>query len=144
MRAFKVGRRILSHNHREWLHSLTNYESGLRSFSPLCYDRKTQKTTPLRAFAAKRPGRMDVNKTLRGLYEEKRRLDAVIASLEANSGAQAARSAKRRGRKSMSRQERLRVSRRMKRYWENRRAQMRANTAAAEPPAAASSESASA
>jgi hypothetical protein len=87
---------------------------------------------------------MDVDKTLRGLYEEKRRLDAVIASLEANSGAQAARSAKRRGRKSMSPQERLRVSRRMKRYWENRRAQMRANAAAAEPPATASSESASA
>jgi hypothetical protein len=89
---------------------------------------------------------MDLIKTLRELYEEKRRLDAVIASLEANSVAQAARSAKRRGRKSMSRQERLKVSLRMKRYWEDRRAQMRASAAgpASEPPTAASSESANA
>ena len=92
---------------------------------------------------------MDVTKTLRELYEEKRRLDAVIASLEANLNAQGAQSAKRRGRKGMSPQERLKVSRRMTRYWENRRAQMRATgdqtaASAPEPPNAASSESASA
>jgi hypothetical protein len=88
---------------------------------------------------------MDVNKTLRGLYEEKRRLDAVIASLEANLNVQAARSAKRRGRKNMSRQERLKVSKRMKTYWEKRRAQISASAADAarsEPPSAASSNSA--
>jgi hypothetical protein len=90
---------------------------------------------------------MDVLKTLHELYEEKRRLDAIIASLEANLNTQAARSAKRRGRKSMSPQERLKVSRRMKRYWENRRAQMRASeapTAAAPEAPTASSESANA
>jgi hypothetical protein len=89
---------------------------------------------------------MDIIKTLRELYEEKRRLDAVIASLEANLDAHAERSAKRRGRKSMSPQERLKVSRRMTRYWANRRAQTRASTAdaASEPPNPASSESANA
>jgi len=92
---------------------------------------------------------MDVIKTLRELYEEKRRLDAVIASLEANLDARAAKSTRRRGRKGMSPQERLKVSKRMTRYWENRRAQMRAaeaQTAAGSPgpPKAASSESANA
>jgi hypothetical protein len=92
---------------------------------------------------------MDVIKTLRELYEEKRRLDAVIASLEANLEAQAAKPARRRGRKSMSPQERSKVSRRMRRYWENRRAQVRASevqTAAGAPeaPKGASSESANA
>ena len=64
-------------------------------------------------------GEMDVIKTLGELYEEKRRLDAVIASLEANLEAQTAKSARRRVRKGMSPQERLKVSRRMTRYWEN-------------------------
>src|SRR4029077_9779734 len=104
---------------------------------------------PLRAFAAKRLSRMDVIKTLRGLYEEKRRLDAVIASLEANLDARPPKSAGRRGRKSMSPLERSKVSRRMKRYWENRRAQRRASETqtdapTAGPPPAASSESANA
>ena len=92
---------------------------------------------------------MDVIKTLGELYEEKRRLDAVIASLEANLEAQTAKSARRRGRKGMSPQERLKVSRRMTGYWENRRARMRAAkaqtaAAASEPPNAASSEPANA
>ena len=69
-------------------------------------------------------GEMDIIKTLRELYEEKRRLDAIIASLEANLAGPATKSARRRGRRSMSPQERLKVSRRMTRYWENRRAQM--------------------
>jgi len=90
---------------------------------------------------------MDIIKTLRELYEEKRRLDAVIASLEANLNTRPASSSKRRGRKSMSPQERLKVSRRMKRYWENRRTQLGASeapTAGAPEPPTASSESANA
>ena len=92
---------------------------------------------------------MDVIKTLRELYEEKRRLDVVIASLEANLDAQSAKSARRRGRKGMSPQERRKVSMRMTLYWENRRAKMRAAEAqtpagTSELPNAASSESANA
>lgn len=62
---------------------------------------------------------MDVNKALRELHEEKRRLDIIIAALEArlSNGARA-----RRGRKSMSPRERLEVSKRMSKYWEARRA----------------------
>jgi|ERR1700689_4295775 hypothetical protein len=64
---------------------------------------------------------MDVNKALRELHEEKRRLDITIAALEArlDSGS---RTRGRRGRKSMSAAERLEVSRRMSKYWEARRA----------------------
>lgn len=64
---------------------------------------------------------MDVNKALRELHEEKRRLDAAIAALEARAG-ELRGPRKRRGRKSMSPEERLEVSRRMTRYWEARRA----------------------
>lgn len=66
---------------------------------------------------------MDVNKTLRELYEEKRRLDATIAVLESQLGV---RSNARRGRKSMSPEERQEVSKRMAKYWEARRAAMKA------------------
>ena len=64
---------------------------------------------------------MDVNKTLRELHEEKRRLDLTIAALEARLG-KASRPYRRRGRKSMSPEERQAVSRRMTKYWEARRA----------------------
>jgi hypothetical protein len=64
---------------------------------------------------------MDVNKALRELHEEKRRLDIIIAALETRLG-KPARGSGRRGRKSMSPQERLEVSKRMSRYWEARRA----------------------
>jgi hypothetical protein len=64
---------------------------------------------------------MDVNKALRELHEEKRRLDIIIASLEARLG-NGARARGRRGRKSMSPQERQQVSKRMSKYWEARRA----------------------
>ena len=66
---------------------------------------------------------MDVNKTLRELYEEKRRLDATIEVLESQLGV---RPSARRGRKSMSPEERLEVSKRMAKYWEARRAAMKA------------------
>jgi hypothetical protein len=64
---------------------------------------------------------MDVEKALRELHEEKRRLDGAIAALEARlrNGSHAH---VRRGRKSMSPAERLEVSRRMSKYWEARRA----------------------
>ena len=63
---------------------------------------------------------MDVNKALRELHEEKRRLDITIAALEARLGNGSRH--RRRGRKSMSADERLEVSRRMSKYWEARRA----------------------
>jgi hypothetical protein len=64
---------------------------------------------------------MDVNKALRELHEEKRRLDVTIAALEARLG-NGTRRNRRRGRKSMSAEERQEVSRRMSKYWEARRA----------------------
>ena len=64
---------------------------------------------------------MDVNKALRELHEEKRRLDIIIAALEARLG-NGSRTRGRRGRKSMSPEERQQVSKRMSQYWEARRA----------------------
>lgn len=71
---------------------------------------------------------MDILKALRDLYNEKKRLDVAISSLEARlkatrrvSTSKPARG--RRGRKSMSEAERLEVSERMTLYWEARRAQ---------------------
>ncbi|HTR38758.1 MAG TPA: hypothetical protein VMH80_22785 [Bryobacteraceae bacterium] len=63
---------------------------------------------------------MDIVKTLKELYEEKKRLDAAIARLETRVGPRLAKS--RRGRKSMGAAERQEVSRRMRRYWAARRA----------------------
>ena len=81
---------------------------------------------------------MDVAKALRELYGEKKRLDAVIARLEARlragqAGPAAKPGARRRGRKSMSAAERLEVSKRMTLYWEARRARL--GPSAALPPA---------
>lgn len=74
---------------------------------------------------------MDLYKAIRELVEEKKRIDRIIASLEA----MLARGrltpegkppikppAKRRGRKSMSSEERQEVSQRMARYWASKRA----------------------
>jgi hypothetical protein len=73
---------------------------------------------------------MDIVKALRELYDEKKRLDAAISSLEARLKAARTNSAAkpekgRRGRKSMNAAERLEVSKRMTLYWESRRAQVR-------------------
>jgi DNA invertase Pin-like site-specific DNA recombinase len=74
---------------------------------------------------------VDVHKTLRELHAEKKRLDAAIHSLERQVKATADRGPrKRRGRKSMSAEERRRVSERMTRYWEARRAEKRASGSA--------------
>ena len=70
---------------------------------------------------------MDIIKALRDLYNERKRLDVAIASLEARVKAARKGSLRkppqgRRGRKSMSAAERLEVSKRMTLYWEARRA----------------------
>ncbi|MCU1274023.1 MAG: hypothetical protein JWO48_1454 [Bryobacterales bacterium] len=68
---------------------------------------------------------MNINKAIRELYVEKKRLDNVIASLEEMQQTaalvNAAVSEKKRGRKSMDGQARRQVSERMKRYWAERR-----------------------
>ena len=65
---------------------------------------------------------MDLQRAIRELHEEKEKIDAVIASLEqylsANDGGEVK---KRRGRKSMSPEERKVVAERMRGYWASRR-----------------------
>ena len=71
--------------------------------------------------------KMDIAKALRELYNEKKRLDVAIASLEARirgTGLARKPAKGRRGRKSMSAAERLEVSKRMTLYWEARRAHL--------------------
>ena len=66
---------------------------------------------------------MDLPKAIRELYEEKERIDGVIASLEHYLRTNGTGDVKRkRGRKSMSPEERRRVSARMSNYWAGRRA----------------------
>jgi len=67
---------------------------------------------------------MDLQKAIENLYSEKEKLERVIASLEElqrTSQATPPKVGKRRGRKSMGSGERAEVSRRMKRYWANRK-----------------------
>jgi hypothetical protein len=67
---------------------------------------------------------MDVREALQQLYAEKERLEEVIASLElllGNSEGDSPAKGSRRGRKSMSAEERQKVSERMKKYWASRR-----------------------
>lgn len=75
---------------------------------------------------------MDLYKAIRALYDEKKRLDKLIESLEElhARGSRAERPAarSRRGRKKMSAAERLEVSERMKKYWAARRAQALASS----------------
>lgn len=70
---------------------------------------------------------MNINKTIRELIEEKKRLDRVIGTLEEMQRTGpvevTALSQKKRGRKSMDGLARKEVSERMKRYWEARRKQ---------------------
>ena len=66
---------------------------------------------------------MDLQQAIRELYDEKERIDGVIASLEQylkRSGAVAI-PKRRRGRKSMGPEERQEVSARMRNYWAARR-----------------------
>jgi hypothetical protein len=67
---------------------------------------------------------LDLRAVIRGLLEEKKRLDSVIASLEAfekKGPGEAAPDLKRRGRRFMPAAERHLVSERMRKYWEQRR-----------------------
>jgi hypothetical protein len=68
---------------------------------------------------------MDLYKAIQDLYAEKEKLERVIASLEelqrSSGPLPELPKPKRRGRKSMSPEERLEVSERMKKYWETRR-----------------------
>ncbi|MFN0104661.1 MAG: hypothetical protein ACKV2U_21555, partial [Bryobacteraceae bacterium] len=66
---------------------------------------------------------MDLQKAIRELYEEKERIDGLIASLEQYLRTNGASFVKRkRGRKSMGPEEREEVSARMRNYWAARRA----------------------
>jgi hypothetical protein len=83
---------------------------------------------------------MDIIKALRDLYNEKKRLDVAISSLEARlkavrKGSTTKPSQGRRGRKSMSEAERQEVSKRMTLYWEARRAQARPSEVSPPTPA---------
>jgi hypothetical protein len=69
---------------------------------------------------------MDIQKALRELYEEKKRLDWTIATLESRLKNVSSYTRSRRGRKSMGGDERLEVSKRMSAYWAARRAEKRA------------------
>ncbi len=65
---------------------------------------------------------MDLQKAIRELYDEKERIDGVIASLEQHLRTNGSGAPKRkRGRKSMGPLERLEVSERMRGYWAARR-----------------------
>ena len=66
---------------------------------------------------------MDLSKTIAELYEEKTRLDRVIASLEqlGQETFPISIAVSRRGRKFMSPEERREVSERMRRYWAGRK-----------------------
>jgi len=70
---------------------------------------------------------MDLEKSIRQLKEEKKRIEKAIAVLEEilakGPEATLVPPAKRRGRKGMSEAEREEVSRRMKQYWRKRRQQ---------------------
>jgi hypothetical protein len=68
---------------------------------------------------------MDLQKAIRELYDEKERLDGVIASLEEYLRTNGAHVDKRkRGRKSMGAEEREVVSARMRTYWAARRTEL--------------------
>jgi hypothetical protein len=64
---------------------------------------------------------MDLNKSIRDLYEELKKLNEVIESLEQFQSTGTLPAPRRRGRKSMDEGERKVVSERMKKYWDGRR-----------------------
>ena len=77
---------------------------------------------------------MDLNKALRELYEEKRRLDRAIARAEAKLAAMSQPPQRsRRGRKNMSPEERQKVSARMTAYWAARRAKKKQKNGDSDP-----------
>ena len=86
---------------------------------------------------------MDLYKAIRELVEERKRIDRIIASLEAMLAKGKVpgqkveiKPGKRRGRKSMGDEERKQVSERMARYWAAKRAEKEKGSASAggDPP----------
>lgn len=70
---------------------------------------------------------MDLYRTIRTLRDEQKRLEKLIESIErlqasGGNGLVQRKTAARRGRKGMTPEERRKVSERMKKYWEGRRA----------------------
>jgi hypothetical protein len=81
---------------------------------------------------------MDLYEAIRALHEEKQRIDrliAVLEELERAADRHPAASKKRRGRKTMSAEERREVSERMKRYWARRKQPEQAGVADPAAPA---------
>jgi hypothetical protein len=67
---------------------------------------------------------MDLEKAIRDLLAERDRINGIITQLELmqkHQGTTPPRNQKQRGRKSMSDEERIIVSNRMRQYWESRR-----------------------
>jgi hypothetical protein len=93
---------------------------------------------------------VDLYKAIRELVEERKRIDRIIASLEAmlakgnipGQGKDSVSPAKRRGRKSMGEDERKQVSERMSRYWAAKRAEKEDRTSSPSADAPQSSDSA--
>jgi hypothetical protein len=80
---------------------------------------------------------VDVYKALSELHEEKKRLDSAIHALEARLKMVAGKKTQtqaRRGRRSMSGEERREVSRRMSRYWASRRKKAQISSGAVAAP----------
>ena len=80
---------------------------------------------------------MDLLKIILDLRQEKEKLDKIILSLEQLQGQSPTRAraaSNRRGRRSMDAEGRLEVSRRMKKYWDNRRKQGQLNAGSATVP----------
>jgi hypothetical protein len=74
---------------------------------------------------------VDLYRTIRTLHEERKRLEKLIESLESlqssENGLGGPKPLGRRGRKGMNADERRKVSERMKKYWEKRRAAQKEN-----------------
>ena len=64
---------------------------------------------------------MDLYKAIQDLHREKTRLDRLIGTLEGRLDSGSGTSARRRGRRGMSAEERRQVSERMKAYWAKRK-----------------------
>jgi hypothetical protein len=75
---------------------------------------------------------VNLNEAIRNLYEEKKRIDRLIAAIERRNAATLGVPRKRR---KMSAARRLEVSRRMREYWAARRARSEEGSVLAVPPA---------
>jgi hypothetical protein len=69
---------------------------------------------------------MDLTKTIDALRRDKKKLEHMIASMKERRATADAPTKKRRGRKSISAEERRKISAKIERYWTDRRNQRRA------------------